>query len=300
MVYTHLSALVRSMDEVKKHRVLYISYDGMTDPLGQSQVLPYLTGLVKKGVQFDLISFEKKERFEAQRNIIESICLEANITWHPLIYTKKPPLLSTIYDVYQMRKKAVFLHKKSPFALIHCRSYISALVGLHFKKKFMVPFLFDMRGFWADERIDGGIWSLKNPIFSFVYAFFKRKEIAYLTESAATISLTHAGKKEILNWKTLKVKPEIQVIPCCADLSIFKPIEERDKNHINQQLNIQPTKRIVGYIGSLGTWYLLPEMLDYFKWLYSKQPDFHFLIITQDDRSIVDKQAMELAIWSVL
>ena len=46
------------------HRVLYVSYDGMTDPLGQSQVLPYILGLNKKGYQFTLVSFEKPERLE--------------------------------------------------------------------------------------------------------------------------------------------------------------------------------------------------------------------------------------------
>ncbi len=34
------------MEETK---VLYLSYDGMTDPLGQSQVIPYLVGLSKRG-----------------------------------------------------------------------------------------------------------------------------------------------------------------------------------------------------------------------------------------------------------
>lgn len=29
-------------------QALYLSYDGMTDPLGQSQVLPYIIGLQKK------------------------------------------------------------------------------------------------------------------------------------------------------------------------------------------------------------------------------------------------------------
>ena len=29
---------------MKKKQVLYLSYDGMTDPLGQSQVLPYIIG----------------------------------------------------------------------------------------------------------------------------------------------------------------------------------------------------------------------------------------------------------------
>ena len=29
-------------------QILYISYDGITDPLGQSQILPYIIGLTKK------------------------------------------------------------------------------------------------------------------------------------------------------------------------------------------------------------------------------------------------------------
>src|SRR5205814_6316570 len=36
--------------------VLYISYNGMLDPLGQSQVIPYLKELSKLGVRFTLLS----------------------------------------------------------------------------------------------------------------------------------------------------------------------------------------------------------------------------------------------------
>ena len=39
--------------------ILYISYDGITDPLGQSQILPYISELSRKGLKFHLISFEK-------------------------------------------------------------------------------------------------------------------------------------------------------------------------------------------------------------------------------------------------
>ena len=45
-------------------KVLYITYDGLTDPLGQSQVLPYLFWLSKKGYHFTVLSFEKKERLK--------------------------------------------------------------------------------------------------------------------------------------------------------------------------------------------------------------------------------------------
>ena len=160
--------------------IAYLSYDGLTDPLGQSQVLPYVKGLAQKGYAITIFSFEKKERFKANKNIIENICREAGIEWLPFLYTKNPPVLSTLWDVSRLRKRVKKEHRKKHFSLIHCRSYLSALVGLHMKTKHAVPFIFDMRGFWADERVDGKLWNLKNPLFNAIYKYFKRKEKEFL------------------------------------------------------------------------------------------------------------------------
>ena len=54
-----------------------------------------------------------------------------------------------------------------------------------------------MRGFYADERVDGGLWDLRNPVYRLVYNFFKQKEKQFLSNADYTISLTEAGKKEI-------------------------------------------------------------------------------------------------------
>lgn len=68
------------MDEVRSlKKVLYLSYDGLSNPLGQSQVLPFLKGLSQKGHQIYLISFEKTERLNMQQALIETLCLEYNI-----------------------------------------------------------------------------------------------------------------------------------------------------------------------------------------------------------------------------
>jgi hypothetical protein len=40
-------------------KILYISYDGLTHPLGQSQVLPYLAELSREGYSFVLLRCEK-------------------------------------------------------------------------------------------------------------------------------------------------------------------------------------------------------------------------------------------------
>ena len=78
--------------------VLYISYDGMTDNLGQSQVIPYLQGLSKKGYSIHLLSCEKPANFEKRQNHISKLLQKSGIVWHPIQYTAKPPVISTLYD----------------------------------------------------------------------------------------------------------------------------------------------------------------------------------------------------------
>ena len=278
-------------------KVLFLSYDGMTDPLGQSQVLPYLKGLSKNGYEIHLISFEKEERFKQYQEHIFGICLEANIHWHPQSYTKNPPLLSTMKDVRRMRKVAHALHQKHSFSIIHCRSYIAALIGLKLKRKFGIKFLFDIRGFWADERVDGKLWNLKNPIFRLVYTYFKRKELQFFNESDHVISLTHAGKNEILSWKNLKISDsKITIIPCCVDLDLFDPtkISATEQHQLRDSLGINPSDFVLGYVGSIGTWYMLDEMLDYFKVLVLDKENAKFLFVTGENPSIILQKAKDL------
>jgi hypothetical protein len=248
----------------------------MTDFLGQSQVLPYIINLSKKNYTFHLISFEKPDRFKKNKSLIKKICLDNNINWHPLKYTKNPPFFSTILDLFRMKKLAKKLNNKHNFSLIHCRSYISSLVGLRFKRMYGIPFLFDMRGFWADERVDGELWNLKNPIYKIVYNYFKNKEKQFLIHSDHTISLTQNGKKNIINHSIFShLIKNISVIPCCTDLNLFKPVE-RDSNSF-----------VIGYLGSLGTWYLLKEMLFFYQKINEKIPDSKFHFLTKDNPDII-------------
>jgi hypothetical protein len=41
--------------------VLYISHNGLTEPLGRRQVLPYVVGLAARGWHMTVLSFEKAE-----------------------------------------------------------------------------------------------------------------------------------------------------------------------------------------------------------------------------------------------
>ncbi|RYD57371.1 MAG: glycosyltransferase [Sphingobacteriales bacterium] len=270
--------------------VLYISYDGMTDPLGQSQVLPYLSGLSKRGYSITLISCEKPERYEQHKEVIQKICALANIDWQPIPYTSKPPIISTIKDIRHLHKRAYALHADKRFDIVHCRSYISAMVGQNMKRKFGTKFLFDMRGFWADERVDGGLWNRGNPLYNTIYKFFKKKEKQYLEQADHTISLTYAGKQVIHSWKHVNRQPvPIMVIPCCVDTSLFdrSTIVDRQKDLLYQKLQINKGQFVIGYVGSIGTWYMLDEMLMCFKVLLQKKPDAVMLFVTTEPAEMV-------------
>lgn len=273
-------------------RVLFISYDGMTDPLGQSQVIPYLKALAKNGYEITLLSFEKKNKLEKLSGTIQAILDEAGINWQPLIFTRQPPFLSKVYDVWKLQRKVRQLHSKSPFELIHCRSYVPASAGLKMWKRFQIPFLFDMRGFWVDERVDNGQWDLKNPFFRFFYKHYKKKEAAYFSNAHHIISLTWKGKDELVNKYGVPAN-KVTVIPCCVDLNHFDyhKINGEDLNKRRLKLNISSQDLIISYLGSLGGWYLVKEMMDFFKELKERKPEAKFLIITQDTPELIYKAA---------
>ena len=270
-------------------KILYISYDGMTDHLGQSQVIPYLLGLASKEIEITLISCEKKSKFNSFATNIEQILKSGKINWIPVKYSSLPSVLSKKLNLTRIKKKAIDFCKNNKPDIVHCRSYMASLIGLELKKKFKVKFIFDMRGFWADERIDGKIWDKTNWIHRKIYTYFKKKEIEFLTQADYTISLTENAKNEIHSWPIFKNNlPPIEVIPCCVDMELFsiKNISVEKQNELRKRFNIQ-NDFIISYLGSIGTWYMLDEMLDFFKCLLSEKPNAKFLFITSEDPSTI-------------
>jgi glycosyltransferase involved in cell wall biosynthesis len=282
-----------------KRNIVFISYDGMTDPLGQSQVLPYVSELSKIGYKFHLISCEKKGNFEKHSTTIQNICDNSQITWHPLDFQHGLPVISSMQNVKLIRKKLLEIKKFHGIDMIHARSYVPAIQALYFKKKHQVPFLFDMRGFWPDERVDGKIWNLKIPVFKWVYKYFKKKEIQFLEAADQIVSLTEAGKSEMLSWKHINRDLSIiEVIPCCADLNFFSPknINTELQHQFKEELKIKDDDFVLNYLGSIGSWYMLTEMLSFFKVLKKNKGNAKFLFITKDSPDYINNEAKRLGI----
>ena len=262
-------------------KILFISYDGMTDPLGQSQVIPYLQGLSKAGYSIFLLSCEKKEVYLQNKDTIQQLLDKSNINWIPINYTKKPPVLSTLLDIVKLRRTARKIHKEHKLDMVHTRPGIPALVGLWMKKTMGVKFLNDIREFYADSRVEGGMWNTKIPMYVSIYNYFKKKEAEAVAKSDGIVCLTYAAESIIKEWKDYKSGVPLEVIPCSADLELFdsEKINEIEKEKIKAELKISKDDFVISYLGSIGGWYLTEEMMQFCKILSDKIPATKLLFI---------------------
>jgi glycosyltransferase involved in cell wall biosynthesis len=215
-------------------RVIYVSYDGMLEPLGRSQVLAYLTRLAPTH-HITLISFEKSTVKQQQ---LRAELSKLGINWLPLRYHKRPPVLSTLLDVVAGRRALIRAARANPPDIIHIRSYVPALMGLLAGRSVTAKLLFDIRGFWVDERVEGGIWRRRGVLFRVA----KRWEKRFFNEADGIVTQTHASLPQIRAWAAER-RVVLEVVPNCVDLQRFTVRPAR------------PEGPHAVWIGSIGTWY---------------------------------------------
>ena len=257
-------------------KVLYISYDGMTDPLGQSQVIPYVIGLTKKGYNFTILSYEKPDKFKKFKKYAAKQLIDNSIEWKPFRYHKNFSIAATLYDIFLGFLFLLFFIPLKKVKIMHCRSYISSILGLAFKKLYGTKFIFDMRGFWADERLEGDIFK-KN----YVYYFFKYLEKQFIKNADAVVALTMNSIKEMASWPYVseKINSKFYHITTCCDVDKF---EQAYKIRLQKKVNTRQLSFI--YIGSIGPWHSFRELSDFIKVAYNYLPESRFKIIINSGR----------------
>lgn len=263
--------------------VLYVSYDGMLEPLGQSQVIAYLEGLADR-YRFHLLSFEKPADWAdlARRTRVAERLRRAGIRWHPLTYHKAPSVPATLFDIAHGTARALAIAARHRVRIVHARSYIPALIARAVKRACGAKLLFDMRGLWADERVDGGLW----PRAGRVYRTVKGLEEGLLTHADHIVTLTHSSASEIASFPYLRERAvPMSIIPTCADLDRFRPPAHRT-----------PGPWTLGYLGSVGTWYLFDEVLECFRLIVARQPDARLLVVNRHEHDFVRARVAALGI----
>jgi glycosyltransferase involved in cell wall biosynthesis len=260
-------------------RALFISYNGMLDALGQTQVIPYLRELAKRGVRFTLLSFEKPEAFtpegKKRAEELKNKLLNHSIEWHTLRYHRSPSLPATMYDVMVGIRYASSLVRRHKIELIHARGHIPATIGVALKRRFQIKLIFDLRGLMAEEYVDANHWSRRG----LRYRITKTAERRILEATDGLVTLTERIWPIVKEWDGLRGRNVSHaVIPCCVDLSLFY-FSETDRAKRRTELGLGDCITFV-YSGSLDGWYLTEQMADFFAYVARRQPAAHLLWLT--------------------
>jgi len=265
-------------------KVLYISYDGVTDALGQSQILPYIKEIAAKDIEFILLSFDKEAQSSSfNLKSMRQELANSKINWISIPYHKRPKLLAKAYDLITGMITCISIQRKNTIDLVHGRSFIGAILALFLKKVYKTRFLLDYRGLWPDERVDAGVWRRSG----ISYRVAKYLERSLLLNADEIVVLTKRAHNLIMEFPYLRnIEKKITVIPTCADLNLFRPAPGYNSPKKDKGPNIL-------YLGSLGTWYMLDEMIDFFSVVHESFPAAHFTFLTRTANQRMIRRAME-------
>ena len=256
-------------------RVLYLTYNGLTEPLGRRQVLPYVVGLARRGWNFTVVSFEKPETAdEAARGQVRAELDGAGVKWVPRRYHKRPSLGATAFDVAMGIETSLRQH--GDVGLIHARSTVPALMADTASRVLGVPWIFDVRGLVAEEYADGGHW----PRGGFLFRLTRSVEGGLLRRASGLVFLTERIRDEFAGRGDWPDKPTA-VIPCAVELGAFARKEEGARR-VRAALDLGD-RPLLTYSGSLGSWYRLREMLDFYEVAAGHIEGLSLLIVTPSD-----------------
>jgi len=253
------------------------------EPLGESQVLNYLKK-ISLTHNVHLISFEKKADIQNTKkfNEFKQSCSIHQIKWKPLRYSKFIKYVSSLINIFNLFIQVSRILITNHIHVMHIRSYMPGIAALPLKKIFKFSLVFDMRGLWADEKVDRLGWKKDQ----FKYKFFKFLETKLLKESESVVTLTNGLRNYLIEQGYDGNK--ITTIRTCVNLDEFYPINSQNKD----------TSINFGYLGSADTAYDIRPVLNLFNQILCIQQNVKLKIFTKSDPEIIYKIANEIGIKS--
>ncbi len=294
---------------------LYITFDGVLEPLGYSQVARTVMGLGLRGREYTLLSVERSASLEDRARVDELRCeLEnAGVRWHPIPFEGDSSRKDVASKVGRTIAAALRLCREREIGLVHARSYMAGAIAYGIKRALGIPYLFDIRGYWIDERADFGHW-FTNP---WVFRSAKRMERELFRECAAVVSLTQLAADDITSGRFVRwdQRKPVRVIPTCADFDEFvlrdpTQVQSRDRTDAAAGLD---GKLVLAYVGAISAHYFTEEAMELFRRVHERRSDAHLLCLTHqrepmlalankvgvpaDTITVVTARHQEMAAW---
>jgi hypothetical protein len=264
--------------------ILYATFDGVLQPLAFSQVVRVITALARRGVRYHLLSVESKRDLEDRRRVdeVQRVLAEANVPWTTVPVDLKGSVLRSGEAFSRIVAQAMRIVSHSNVSLLHARGYQASAVAHFIHRLTRLPYLFDARGCWIEERVD---W-FSSPV---AYATAKWVERALYRDAAAVVTLTALHANDVIDGAFgRKDAKTVSTIPTCADYSEFDIVDDRLRTpHDAVPAAIRDRLRgkvVLGIVGAMNRSYLAQPTMTLVRQVCELRPQAHLLILTQQER----------------
>lgn len=270
---------------------LYLCYFPLTEPLVQTQVLPYLRGLVAAGHEIHLLTYEVRRHARGEKARMKQELAASGINWHSLRYHKAPSLPATAFDVIAGVFVGAFLVRRHDIDLLHARTHVPGAMALGIRRLAPAGLLFDIRGLMAEEYVDAGTWKEGSLPFRLV----KRMERRCLEVADGVVVLTEKARERLFgDRQTTDAGAPVVTIPSAVNVPAIESLLDR-REEIRKQLGIEECIVMI-YVGKFSTWYMAQEMAAFFRHAIENDETTRFLILTQSDPTIITSELSQLGL----
>lgn len=259
---------------MRRPKVLYIFHKSLTEPIPRLHGLGQIHAMSTHR-EFVVVSFEPSPgtRSPEQRELYEETkawLADAGVAHLPL-----PAVGSRLVEIPLGALAILRWVLFGGVRVVHCRSYIPAVMGLIVRTLLPVRLVFDMRGLFVDEYMYDG--ALKEGTAKLAFARWLERRLLF--QSDVTIVVSHAFEEHLSTRPDLagRLRRErVRVIPNRVDLERFAPmVGERER--LRRERGWEGSVVAV-FIGSVSGWHRLDRTVEVMAAVMTEVPDLTFVV----------------------
>jgi len=263
--------------------ILYVTFDGVLQPLGFSQCVRVVIALARRGFRYDLLSIETKRDVDDRRRVesVKQLLADVGVAWTIIGVDLSGSARRSSEAFARVGAAAFAIVNRRHTSLIHARGYQAGAIANAIRRLKGVPYLFDARGCWIDERPE---WFAGST----AYAAGKFVERKLYEDALAVVTLTELHANDVVDGAFgTRNRNAVMAIPTCADYDDFSIAPNRpSKPHASAVVPADVRQRLqdritLGIVGALNRSYLSKQTLTLVKRACEMNPRIHLLVLTQ-------------------
>ncbi len=267
-------------------RLIYIhQYFKTPEEGGATRSFHLAKGLVEAGHEVEVIS-GGSSRYDVKR------MHGFTVHYLPVSYSQEysfPRRILAFVHFVRLAKGLIKKLNRPDLLYISSTPLTTGWIGLWAKKKFALPYIFEVRDIWPEAPIQVG--AIRNPL---LIKYLKNEEKRIYQNALSLVGLSPGIVNHI---RELCPEKKTHLIPNFSNPHYFYPKDKSKK--VIEEFGLKHSMTIA-YTGAIGKVNAVEEMLDFASWAKIKGKDWQFLIMGKgSELEACKRKANELNLDSV-